>query len=572
MSAPTSSIVPFSISSLPSRLTSVMVADKTTTTQSTGTTAAVLRLNRLQSASFDTKTPDVQVEEMGAQLRVGMLDELGEMSYKLEWADVGARNIANFLGVAFDPTAPGATFSAGLTEFQNASIDFIRLVADPKNNAFSTQYYQDCILDDFEVMGKNTGLVTNSVSGRGPNGVAAPGYFIPKIYAATSTDATNGYLSVDTILGSNEIPVEIYLPTAVAIPVGLAGTPTTGTGTLAAGTYPYRVAARNKVGSTLACTAVSVVLSLTGEIALSWTASSGATSYDVYRGGEFIKNVSTNSYTDNGSDTPNPAILPPGIGTTAVPSYWQQNGAQYFLKIEKLPGGSLTATPVRYYEANSPNGKTATYNSGTGHLTPSDPVVAGDVYRLVFFSYGCDSYPTTIPASSVDTLNFEDRAGVLGRTAPVTISAGEISRVTSLSIKFTLKRDHVQGMGENAIVYGVPAVPDVAISMTVKETDLEMLALLTTGSTELTSQGGTIASDWQDLNYLTRYGFATATPLVLKINDPFAVNSTLISYTCPQMAVTGPGYKSTQKADNEITLSAVETQGNLLLAATVPSS
>lgn len=91
----------------------------------------------------------------------------------------------------------------------------------------------------------------------------------------------------------------------------VTATPQTGTGSLAAGTYYYRVSPyttdgynnNNAYGS--ASTEVSATLSATGQVNLSWAAVPNATNYRVYRGttagavtGYFV--VGTNSATDSG--------------------------------------------------------------------------------------------------------------------------------------------------------------------------------------------------------------------------------------------------------------------------------
>lgn len=61
------------------------------------------------------------------------------------------------------------------------------------------------------------------------------------------------------------------------------GTPTTGTGATAAGTYRAKITALSATGESLPSNeTAAVVLSATGEIAWAWTASAGATSYRIY--------------------------------------------------------------------------------------------------------------------------------------------------------------------------------------------------------------------------------------------------------------------------------------------------
>lgn len=90
-------------------------------------------------------------------------------------------------------------------------------------------------------------------------------------------------------------------------PTGLTATPSASGGTLAAGTYYYKVTALNAQGETIGSTeANATTTGSTGSVALSWTAVSGATSYKVYRGtsadGESVYfAASSNSFTDIGA-------------------------------------------------------------------------------------------------------------------------------------------------------------------------------------------------------------------------------------------------------------------------------
>lgn len=77
----------------------------------------------------------------------------------------------------------------------------------------------------------------------------------------------------------------IKVTDSIGLPAGLTVTPTGGTGTKI---YGYRVTAVNAVGETAACTEVKTTtgyadLSASAYNALSWTAVTGATSYNIYR-------------------------------------------------------------------------------------------------------------------------------------------------------------------------------------------------------------------------------------------------------------------------------------------------
>ena len=116
----------------------------------------------------------------------------------------------------------------------------------------------------------------------------------------------------------------------------------------------------------------------------------------------------------------------------------------------------------------------------------------------------------------------------------------------------------------------IAQIPDVELSFDVKETDLELLSLLSTGSSNLTSFGGSIANDFQDLNYITRVGLATSVPFSISLLDPYSVGTTLATYSCPQLVVKDIGYSSTNKSDNTIKITAAGVKGSLSIVYTVP--
>lgn len=120
---------------------------------------------------------------------------------------------------------------------------------------------------------------------------------------------------------------DLFNPDAVlASPSGVTATGSTTGGSLAAGTYSYRVSARNADGETLASTAVTATIATTttGSVALSWTAptvpagTDPVTGYRVYGriGGSegLLAEVTTTSYTDTGAATVGAA--PPTANTT----------------------------------------------------------------------------------------------------------------------------------------------------------------------------------------------------------------------------------------------------------------
>lgn len=464
--------MPFSVTSIPERLSPVYVADKRVNTATTGGTigAAAVRLNRVTGASFNFATPVMEVIEMGSQFRVGGVDDLGEATFKLDFNDVGINNMAAVTGTVVN-TSSGSTTNIGLTQFQSAQIDIFRFVADPQNNIFGTLYLQDCIMEEYSVEAREKGVVTETVSGKGPNALFFPGFVVPKVYIVSATDVTNGYIDLSSFIGADEQPVQLYNPTS---------------------------------GN--------------------------------------------------------------------APTYWQQNGSLYFLKVEQIKGAVLTNNPTRFYETTNaytpPAASTVTYTPATKHLAfPASTLTNGDMIRLVFLTYNNDTFPLTVPTTSPDTT---DRPGIPSRIIPVNINSNQVHRVQSCSIRFSFRREHVQGVGENQIIYGVPSVPDVAITLDSKEYDNTVLAMLSTGSPNFTSAGGTIASDLQDLNYITRKELATAYPLSITLDDPFNVGTVLASYTSPQVVVKGVDFASTDRADNTLRFTAIDIIGNFVISFTHP--
>lgn len=112
--------------------------------------------------------------------------------------------------------------------------------------------------------------------------------------------------------------------TALSTPTGLG---VTATGTTGSTAYSYRVSAFNAVGETLACVSVAIAngnatLSASNYNALTWTTVTGATGYNIWGnkatglGETYMATVYTNSYNDNGADSPSLTFLPPEGNTT----------------------------------------------------------------------------------------------------------------------------------------------------------------------------------------------------------------------------------------------------------------
>lgn len=190
--------------------------------------------------------------------------------------------------------------------------------------------------------GGNSGETTAQILARVPSLLAKlpNGGFL--LFMGGTNDAASGialsttqanFASVTSLcLAANVVPVFVTIPPKgndpLASPTGVLATPSTSGGTLAAGTYGYRVSAVNGTGETLASTEVTAVTTgATGSVLVSWTPVPASSSYKVYgrtAGSELLLATVSNSsagvyfgnvtYTDTGAATPSGAL--PASNTT----------------------------------------------------------------------------------------------------------------------------------------------------------------------------------------------------------------------------------------------------------------
>jgi hypothetical protein len=137
----------------------------------------------------------------------------------------------------------------------------------------------------------------------------------------------------------------------LAAPSGLAGTASATGGSLATGTYSYKVTALNATGETLPSNEVGVpVTGPTGSVALSWGAVAGATGYRVYRGTapgaeNAYYTASSSSFTDTGAAA---TAGTPNAGARA--KIWvdrtTQLGRDDWTRTHSIAGGNSAGTPL----------------------------------------------------------------------------------------------------------------------------------------------------------------------------------------------------------------------------------
>ena len=104
--------------------------------------------------------------------------------------------------------------------------------------------------------------------------------------AATLTGYLKGSGTAAISASNQNLTIPAFIGSALASPTAPSGVPTTGTGPLVAGTYWAKVVALDSNGYTTpgGTESAAVTLSATGEIAWSWTAVTGAASYQIWVG------------------------------------------------------------------------------------------------------------------------------------------------------------------------------------------------------------------------------------------------------------------------------------------------
>ena len=611
MAISTQSILPFPVTSIPDRLTALYVEDRTVATTTAGT-GALKRLNRIQSASFTESVPITEVTEMGAQFRVGGVTELGEVKFKIDASAVSVANLAALTGVTVS-TAPGSTTSIGLTNFQSASADIFRLVADPTNKFFGTMYIQGAIITDYNVDVKEKTNVTEGVQGMAPVAFTFPGFIVPKVYVATAGDVTALNLSVAGCYGADEQPVALPLPKVGVAPsyISLNGMANflkiekLPGGSLTAATTLYFEYVVGKVqtaitASTTYCTPSTFIpqLMTVGQkvdmgvgtanvetvtitaVASQVNTNSGASLVSVAGSATITPASMQGIYAGvtltcaNTGGTNSEVISVTSTTSTTFTATFASTKTAGFTIASNAP--SFQATFTKPHALNDPiNPHLAAAQNGQGYaafiggkLYIGDTIVAGDAYRLTFCTYNTDSYPLTVPQTTPDTA---ERAGVSARLVPIQINALGVNRCTSAAFKFSFKRDQVQGLGENKTIYGVPSIPNVDITLDFHENDLSLLSQFKTGSKNLTALGGTIDNDFVALPDISDRQLAVAYPVSITLGDPLNAGNVLCTYSSPQLVIKDIDYSSTNKADNSIKVTAMDITGNFTVSSTVPN-
>jgi len=147
-------------------------------------------------------------------------------------------------------------------------------------------------------------------------------------------------------------------------------------------------------------------------------------------------------------------------------------------------------------------------------------------------------------------------AAIRGTDVPVVIGAGGIERVQSVTINGTFNPEAVKEMGNRDIVGYQAQIPKVTGTITVLDTDTELIALLTTG--QLNPSGITEFS----ISELTASGI----PLIIKLQDPADITlpySILKTVYIPTITITNEGFTSNVNQNAQQTFDFSSRTGEL---------
>jgi fibronectin type 3 domain-containing protein len=277
-------------------------------------------------------------------------------------------------------------------------------------------------------------------SGGGGGGTQATVPAAPTGLAATAGSAS---VSLSWTASSGAASYNVYRGTtsggesATAIASGVTGGSYTDTGLTNGTTCYYKVAAVNGAGTSgfsneasatpePAAPAAPTGLTATAgsaSVSLSWTASSGAASYNVYRG------------TTSGGESA--TAISSGIAATAYTDTAVTNGAKYYYKVAAVNGGGTSglsneasATPELAAPA-APTGLTATAGSASVSLTwtASAGATSYNIYRGT--TSGGES--ATAIAIGIATTAYTDSAVTNGTKYYYKVAAVNASGVSGLS-------------------------------------------------------------------------------------------------------------------------------------------
>ena len=183
---------------------------------------------------------------------------------------------------------------------------------------------------------------------------------------------------------------------------------------------------------------------------------------------------------------------------------------EYFDEVAVAPGDEqyqVTGTSVAFDDSGSPARAVAVYQASP----------AGNNWS--------DVSDATIPAA------------IRGKDVVPVLLADDIERVQSVTIRGTFPSERIEEMGNRDAVGYVTQVPQVTGDITVLDTDIELIALFTTGNASSSD------TEFDSCEYT-----ASGIELLVKLKDPvagcYAVGAVLKTVRIPEITITSEGHTS----------------------------
>lgn len=536
------------------RLTISLVDDPTIVTASTGTTTPLTYVSRLSTQDADHSTKVTQKVEIGTNGIVGGVAALSEFKGKLTREDVNCALLGLLTGKKQNAT-PGATTNWGYFDLSNSKFDYCRLIADSQGVVYAAWVAMGCVLSGAQFDTKNTGEAQESYDCMGPQLVYMNMIPISKNYVVQTGDVAPNKILISSVLGTGEAPNVVgYMPAAgqpasavyasgrinfLSIKRTLTTTMTIGGVTYSAGSVVRIREVQNYLGA-------SAAFGTAGVQTITLKANA-----DTYRDGSTVPNrvgpeiqVGSLIFIDDGANQETATVTAVASGSVTCTTTKTHALTDVFVSLKPPSGYCVYSPQVQKIEFFG------------------DPLVSSDLFRLLFASDVSTSTPTQIGTTSLDTTS---QPGIPGRLTPVTISAYQIPRVQSASIKVTIDRKQVQGCGETEIVYGTAGVPKIDYSLDVLKTDNVLIALLSSGQTVMSA---TTTGDVFPMDYIVRYGLANPTPFIVQIKSPAFNANVLKTYTGSQAVFASFGETGTSEAELTQKLSGTDYSGVITISAT----
>ena len=327
----------------------------------------------------------------------GLTATAGNASVTLGWtASTGATSYNVYRGT----TAGGEGTTAIATGITTPSY------TDATVTNGTTYYYKVAAVN-----GGGTSPLSNEAS-------ATPQPPIPAAPAGLTATAGNASVTLTWTASTGATSYNVYRGTtaggegATPIVTGLASPTYSDSGLFNGTTYYYKVAAVNSTGTSGMSSEASATpqspipaaptgLTATAgnaSVTLSWTASTGATSYDVYRG------------TTTGNESP--TAIATGLTAASYTDATATNGTTYFYKVAAVDAtgnsplsNEASATPQAPI-TTAPTGLTAT--SGNASVTLSWTAPTGAVSYAVYRGTTAGGESTTPIASNIATTSYTD--------------------------------------------------------------------------------------------------------------------------------------------------------------------